>query len=619
MTGNPDIIQLRQLLLGKDYDDLLRIKSQFENSEQYSAHVADVIAEALTLRAEKDDALTQALNPVIEQSLHNTIHNDPKRLADLLYPIMGPAIRKSINQALSETLDHFNKVLEQSLSLQALRWRFDAWRTGQSYAQLVMMKSLVYQVEQVFLIHRESGLLIDHLVSESAISKDPDMVSGMLTAIQDFVKDSFDVDHDEQLSNLKLGELTVLIEHAPHAVLALVVRGIVPSELQSQLHETIENVHRQYGRACRDFDGDTSHFAGISTLLKPCLMSQRQTQNTGNDTDNDADDTDTDSSATKAKRKPWLLYGIVLSISALTAYWFWHNHQTEQAEQRALEAAQQQEQQLLRSAQQRLDAEPGIALIATEQTEAGYHLKGLVDLHARRPDAIIEQATREKLGLSFDFEPYISMDEGVLLDRVNATLQKPDAPDEVTFSLQERTLHVSGKSTEQWYQYLQQTWSLIPGLTGIQTDQLLRYDPAHAQREQLAQQQRAAQQRQQQALQNTVQQLEAQRYLFTKGETRIDTTHRHFRQSVSTIQTLLQQARAQQQSVQVTLFGHADGSGNAESNRKIAQQRAQALYDAFIKHGIPAAVLLAHGSHDEGIPITTRQNIRGVSFRVQHF
>lgn len=604
MTGNPDIIQLRQLLLGKDYDDLLRIKSQFENSEKYSAHVADVIAEALTLRAGKDDALTQALNPVIEQSLNNTIQNDPKRLADLLYPIMGPAIRKSINRSLSETLDHFNKVLEQSLSLQALRWRFDAWRTGQNYAQLVMMKSLVYQVEQVFLIHAESGLLIEHLVSETAISKDPDMVSGMLTAIQDFVKDSFDVDHDEQLNHLKLGELTVLIEHGPHAVLALVVRGIVPAELQNQLHETIEAVHSQYGRTCRDFEGDTSQFDGVDVLLKPCLMSQQQTE-----TDN----------APKAKRKPWLLYGILLGVSALTAYWFWHSHQTEQAEQRALETAQQQEQQLLRNAQQRLDAEPGIALIATEQTEAGYHLKGLVDLHARRPDTLIEQATREKLGLSFDFEPYISMDEGVLLERVNATLQKPDVPDSVTFSLQERTLHVTGKSTEQWHQYLQQTWSLIPGLTGIHTEQLERYDPALLQREQAAIQQREAQQRQQDALQQAIQQLENQHYLFKKGQTTIDTTQANFKKSLTNIRSLLKKAHASQQQVQITLFGHADSSGNVASNRTIARQRAQALYDAFIKNGIPAAVLLAYGSHDEGIPATIRQNTRSVSYRVQLF
>lgn len=600
MTGNPDIIQLRQLLLGKDYEDLLRIKAQFENSERYSEHVADVIAEALTLRTQKDDALTAALNPVIEQSLHDTIQNDPKRLADVLYPVMGPAIRKSINQSLSDTLSHFNQMLEQSLSLQALRWRYDAWRTGQSYAQVVMMQTLIYQVEQVFLIHRESGLLIEHLVSDQAISKDPDMVSGMLTAIQDFVKDSFDVAQDDQLSTLKLGELTVLVEHSPHAVIALVVRGIVPGKLHTQLRETSEQVHQKYGRLCRDFTGDTTAFAGIDDSLRPCLMSQKQADQAQTDTEHP--------NSQRHKRKPWLLYGVLFALCSAIAGWLWHNHQ----QNRAAEQAQQQRQHLLLSTQQRLHAEPGIALLTTEETASGYHLKGLIDPHARLPDTLISEATRQQLGLSFDFTPYLSMDEAILPERVLKTLQ---APAGVQLSLQGRTLHISGDSDEQWYRYVQQAWSLIPGLDGINTEQLTPVDTAK--RQQAKQQEQ--QQRLYAALQRDIQQLESRQYLFETAQTGIDASRSDLQQSITTMKSILLQARNLQKQVQITLIGHSDTNGTPEKNQVLAQQRALQMRDTLIKQGIPANLLQAYGEHDSGAPADIRRDERSVSYRIQLF
>ena len=149
MTGTPDVEQLRRLLFGKDYDALLALKAQFENSDKYTASVARILAEAIQLRREQDDALTVALAPTVEQALTNSISNNPQRIADMLYPVMGPAIRKSINQALSEALENLNRLLENSLSVRSWKWRFDAWRTGQSYAQVALLRTLVYQVEQV--------------------------------------------------------------------------------------------------------------------------------------------------------------------------------------------------------------------------------------------------------------------------------------------------------------------------------------------------------------------------------------------------------------------------------------------------------------------------------------
>ena len=323
-TGTPDLAQLRHLLFGKDYTDLLALKAQFEHSDKYTASVAAVITEALQQREAKDQSLSKLFAPSIEQALTHTITQNPKHFADVLYPVMGPAIRKSIQQALNEALENFNRLLEQSVSPQSWRWRFDAWRTGQSYAHIALLNTLVYQVEQVFLIHRVTGLLLHHVVATNAVSKDPEIVSGMLTAIQDFIADSFTIHKDDVLHTLNLGDLTVLIEHSPHAVLAMVVRGTPPASLRTHLQSMAEHIHHQYLLHLQNFQGDTSVFHGAGGLLRQCLVQQTRTQS----------------------RKPWLAYLVLSSIiGAITYSSYQHYQQTQYSQRHAQQQTQQQEQQ----------------------------------------------------------------------------------------------------------------------------------------------------------------------------------------------------------------------------------------------------------------------------------
>ena len=388
MTGKPDIAQLRHLLFGKDYEDLLALKTQFEQSEQYTARVADVITEALLQREAKDQSLSKLLAPGVEQALTEAINTHPKRFADVLYPVMGPAIRKSIQQALNEALENFNRLLEQSVSPRSWRWRLDAWRTGQSYAQVALLNTLVYQVEQVFLIHRSNGLLLQHVMANNAISKDPEIVSGMLTAIQDFIADSFSVTDADSLRTLSLGDLSVWIEQGPHAVLAMVVRGTPPSSLRTHLQSLSESIHRQYAQQFKHYQGDTHTFATTEPLLRHCLVQQQATR----------------------QRSPWLAYAVLSLVTAGVGYTSYQRYQQQTGQQ-------QQFQQVLTT----LKAEPGLVLIETQTNAQGYHLKGLIDPLARAPTDIIPATLQRELGLSFEFKPYWSLEPAFVQARATTS------------------------------------------------------------------------------------------------------------------------------------------------------------------------------------------------------
>ena len=105
------------------------------------------------------------------------------------------------------------------------------------------------------------------------------MVSGMLTAIRDFVQDSFKVATTDSLEALKVGELSVWIEPGPHAIVAAVIRGTAPPDFRGRLQEAVESIHLQFGEVLEAFDGDTAPLADAQEHARsvPALPSTART------------------------------------------------------------------------------------------------------------------------------------------------------------------------------------------------------------------------------------------------------------------------------------------------------------------------------------------------------
>jgi OOP family OmpA-OmpF porin len=192
--------------------------------------VADLLPEAIALRAGRDRHLARALAPTIDGAISESVRRRPREIATAIFPILGPAIRKAIAETLAGLVNSINSGIEHSLSPRGLKWRIEAWRTGVPYAQIVLRHALVYRVEQVFLIHPENGLLLSHASAPDSLRRP--LVSGMLTAIRDFVADSFAREREAGgLRRFSVGELTVMVEQGPRALLAAVIRGQAPDTL----------------------------------------------------------------------------------------------------------------------------------------------------------------------------------------------------------------------------------------------------------------------------------------------------------------------------------------------------------------------------------------------------
>jgi len=277
-----ELNSLRSLILAPEQLEINELKERMDNPKIRADELSRVIAEAIVIRASTDRKLATALLPTIEEVIRDSVKRDPKFLADSIFPIIGPAIRRSIAESLRAMVESMSNTLEYTFSWRGIQWRLESFRTGRSFAEIVLMHTLVYRMEQIFLIHKETGLVLQHVAAESVDLKDADMVSAMLTAIQDFVNDSFSAREDSSLQNLNMGELTIWIEQGPRTVLASVIRGNPPSALRTVLKEILENIEFEYNLALEGFKGDASPFEPCKPDLIYCLTQAQKTDNRSN-------------------------------------------------------------------------------------------------------------------------------------------------------------------------------------------------------------------------------------------------------------------------------------------------------------------------------------------------
>jgi hypothetical protein len=376
------LAELRAILLGPDRAAWESMRQRLDNPSRRAEDVAGVLADAVRLRSRlhSDVKLRRALQPIIEEALQLSVQSNPRMLADALFPIFGKAIRKAITSELDGMLQSLSQTLEQSFSWRSLRWRWESFTTRRPYAEIVVLRSLLYRVEQVFLIHRNSGLLLQHVVSLGATgrdTKDPEMVSGMLTAIQDFVRDSVS-GVDNNLETVRMGEIEVVLAYGSDAILAGFVRGVAPRRLRRVFQDTLDAIEHKKAEALHTFSGDTSPFESCRPQLQACLLGHGR-----------PDERRKGSLGARA-----LLYGLpLLLLFALAGWWIY----AAAVERRWTNFAH------------RLEAEPGIVLTHTEKRGSKFFIAGLRDPLAPDPIALLP-AKMSSNQVEFHWEEYHSLD-----------------------------------------------------------------------------------------------------------------------------------------------------------------------------------------------------------------
>jgi hypothetical protein len=266
--------ELRRLIQAPLARRVARLERQARAKSTDAAAVADVLPEAIVARS-RDDKLARALEPTLDAAIRSQVKKNPDLFVEAVYPVLGPAIRKAIAASTRAMVQSMNQTLEHSLSARGMAWRWEALRTGRSFGEVVLRHTLLWRAEHLFLIHHDTGLLLAHRhQGTSEVAENADVISGMLTAITDFVADSFDVADGEPLQSMQVGDLSVWVERGPDAVLAAVLRGDAPEDYRTDLQIALEEIHLRFGAALESFGGDTAPFADAEPRLDELLQLQ---------------------------------------------------------------------------------------------------------------------------------------------------------------------------------------------------------------------------------------------------------------------------------------------------------------------------------------------------------
>ena len=403
--------QLRTLLVGREIETVWRLAGTVDDPERLAAAIGHILPTAIA-RATSDERMGHVLAPVMEKAAESSIRNDPGTLVNILYPTIVPAIRKSIGETIDEMFQRVNQALKYSLTLRGLKWRWEAWRTGRPFAEVVLKHTLVYQVEHVFLVHRHTGLLIAHVASENAVSQDPQLVSSMLIAIQDFVRDSFSGAEHQGVDSVQLGELRLWSEPGPFAALVAVIRGDPPEGLHDTMRNTLSRIHAERYHALESFNGDSEGLGDVEARLRELVVGEHAPPS---------------SSLGRAVILGSL--ALLLIIAGAWAAWWWHN------------------QQLWQGYLDRLQAQPGIVVTEAGKRDGKFVVSGLRDPLAADPQAILREAGVNPAWVVESWIPYQGLDPQSVLRRLNATL---DPPPSVTLAIAGDRIVAQGSAPRVW-------------------------------------------------------------------------------------------------------------------------------------------------------------------------
>src|SRR5439155_477433 len=110
-------------------------------------------------------------------------------------------------------------------------------------------------VEDVFLLNHKDGLLIKHETRRLRPDVDTDILSGMLTAVQAFVKDALRGDDYADLNEMTVGHMHILIGRGRWLVLAARIEGDGTQSWTSQIERCIKDMEDHHWDQIEDWDG----------------------------------------------------------------------------------------------------------------------------------------------------------------------------------------------------------------------------------------------------------------------------------------------------------------------------------------------------------------------------
>ena len=528
-----EIEELRRILLAPEQYQLMQLHRRLDELEAPDAQLNSIskyLPEAVAINARKGDKLAKALSQTFSRTLDVSVQQDTETMVEGISPLVVPALRRGIRESFRSTRNAVKWALQYGVSLQGIKWQIEAMRSGRSFSEVVLSHTLRYRVEQVFLIHRISGLPLQHVVADSVKAQDGSLVSSMLTAIQDFVQDSFGTKAEEGLATLQVGELTVWIEQGPKAILAAVVRGTPEPELRRVLKETARSVHLQFNAALTFFDGDITPFEATKPILESELLSHYQIP------------------TRPVSPLFWIILG-GLAVWLVTIAVFFVKDNIDWKEYL-----------------NQLDSQPGIVILDSGRDGGKWFVQGLKDPLAVSADSLLEATDLNPEDVVQRWTAYSDLSDEILELRAQQFLGP--LPEAVDLKVENKVLIATGNGVPVlWKEKAREKAGFIVGIVSYNDDEVVEFDES--------------------AMLAYEVELENKFVYFNKASFEVDSTqNNNLYEIFLATKGLLDNAKLGHKNIVISVWGYSTDGDTEKDNFDISIRRAEAIVSELIQLGL---------------------------------
>lgn len=403
----------------------------------------------------------------------------------------------------------------------------------------------------------------------------------MLTAINDFVADSFTQSQqnaEQNLEVIKTEDFSLVIKRGPQLLLVTAFTGNIPQNISTKFQVTNEYIHKLYAKEIAEFSGDTVVFESTSQQLDECLLAELrpEVQN-------------------ESKKRPiWALLVVFMVLGAL-GYWIFLGIE---------------QNRLLKQFSQ-IGNEPDI--IVNQAKISGWRdvsFSILRDPEAIAVDEWIRSRNLDAQYILVQEKGYLSLEPSLIKARLNKTLTRYP---EVSVKREENLPILSGVLSNAMRQMLARDLYGIPGLQNasamidhIEVQELDTIDEDNP---------------------------EVLRALFEINAAKIDSTQIEFEQGQSEIdqqaklqlgnlagylKTSIELSKKLELNVGLIIMGASDSSGSKQFNQSLSLKRATAAKQFLVDQGIDPEYLNAIGLGVVELQ-TTGSGARKVIFNIINF
>lgn len=545
-----DFARLKELLLAEERAERevlgQRLESRFDALPNT---LPDLIR-----RSHGHGKLAAALEQPLSEGIVRMARLHPALFVSVLFPLIGPIIRRSIAESLASLISDLNRALDHSFTPRGLRWRFEAMRSGVPFSQVVLKHTMRYRVDHLLLVQNGAGLLLSHVANGESGLADSDAVAAMLSAIQDFAHDAALAREGDALDAVALGDLNLRILRGPLMHLAVAVRGELSDGARRSLSELIENIHVGHESAA-SLEGAQEQF---KQAMEDWLGQFGQ-----------------ETGELKKSGFPWLAASVVATVLLTIALWlafgWWHARQAAAFERALSQTAGYH--------------------AAVEYRSGNYWVTGLRDPHALDPLKVAQQVGISPTQVRTELAPYLALAPQLWIERARAAL---DLPDQVQILAEPTGVKLVGAVDDADWQVFKTRLPALQALVSVDASELsvrpavvdpkVRFDEVAARLKEL-------------------------RIGFEQGVRTNATAVDALQVVQQAVNQLGEIAAANDARVKLSIVGYTDGSGRERGNLQLRKARAETVREALSFPAAFSEILTLEGraeSQDRSVDLARR-------------